>query len=108
MFIKYKVVFDKNIQANSNFDFFEIYYNTDEKYFFEYYQYIDSYSKPELKFTYDKNLINSLKRTYKENIIKFEENKKSERKYPSLCCIERIYKNDLYNFKVLNIWEKVW
>lgn len=108
MFIKYKVVFDKNIQANSDFKFFEKCFKSDEKYFFEYYQYNDAHTKPVLKFTCDKNLLNSLKKLREENVLKFKMNKKSERKYPSLCCIERVYKNDLYNFRVSNIWEKVW
>ena len=55
------------------------------------------------------SVIKILKERDESNTLKFYENKFNDRVYPSLCCIEKVFVNDLdYSFKLNNIWKKIW
>lgn len=111
MFIKKKLIFDRQIRNKENvLDFnFEECLESDEEYFFEYFQYNNSFTTPQQKFSYNKNIIKILKERDKSNTLKFYENKFYDRVYPSLCCIEKVFANDLdYSFELNNIWKKIW
>ena len=112
MFIKKKLIFDRKV-SNKNvltLDFnFEECLKSNEEYFFEYFQYNNSFTTPQQKFSYNKNIIKILKERDKSNTLKFYENKFYDRVYPSLCCIEKVFVNDLdYSFELNNIWKKIW
>lgn len=112
MFIKKKLIFDRQIKIKdvlkSDFNF-EKCIESDEEYFFEYFQYNNSFTTPQQKFSYNKNIIKILKERDKSNTLKFYENKFYDRVYPSLCCIEKVFVNDLdYSFELNNIWKKIW
>ena len=52
--------------------------------------------------------IKILKERDKSNTLKFYENKFYDRVYPSLCCIEKVFANDLdYSFELNNIWKNI-
>ena len=70
------------------------------KYFFEYYQFDDSYSKPSFHVSTDGKYLSELILEHELNAIR--ENKI----YPSFCHFVRIYEI-LKNFKLNNIWKNI-
>ena len=111
MFIKKKLIFDRQIRNKniliSGFNFEEC-LESNEEYFFEYFQYNNSFTTPQQRFSYNKNFIKILKERDKSNTLKFYENKFYDRLYPSLCCIEKVFVNDLdYSFELNNIWKNI-
>ena len=96
MFIKKKLIFDRQIKARSvtlsDFNF-EKCLESNEEYFFEYFQYNNPFTTPQQKFSYNKNFIKILKERDASNTLKFYENKFNDRVYPSLCCIEKVFVN---------------
>lgn len=72
------------------------------KYFFEYYQFDDDYSKPSFHTSTDGEHLSELMIAHELNAIREKEN----RTYPCFCRFVRVYET-LKHFELNNIWKNV-